>query len=363
MKINSITLENYRNIKELSVNFDDVNIIWGQNAQGKTNLLEAIYLFSGAKSFRGAKDKELVKFNCNYAKLNLDFYANSREQTAEIIIKDRKSVQLNGIKKKSAAQLGDEIKTVIFSPDHLNMIKDGPSERRKFIDGALCQIKSNYRTLLKNYNRTLVQRNTLLKKAEKAEEVEPMLEVWNVNLANLGAKIIFQRIMYLKALKPYLESIFEGISDGKENIELAYIGADTYLSDVNDIEKKLYEKMKSHTKIDVLNHTTTKGPHRDDIEILINGKSVKTYGSQGQQRSSVLALKLAEASLLKEMTGENPIALLDDVMSELDEKRQDYILNHIKDLQVFITCCDKETVLRLKKGKTFHIENGTLSEG
>ncbi len=363
MKINSITLENYRNIKELSVNFDDVNIIWGQNAQGKTNLLEAIYLFSGAKSFRGAKDKELVKFNCNYAKLNLDFYANSREQTAEIIIKDRKSVQLNGIKKKSATQLGDEIKTVIFSPDHLNMIKDGPSERRKFIDGALCQIKSNYRTLLKNYNRTLVQRNTLLKKAEKAEEVEPMLEVWNVNLANLGAKIIFQRIMYLKALKPYLESIFEGISDGKENIELAYIGADTYLSDVNDIEKKLYEKLKSHTKIDVFNHTTTKGPHRDDIEILINGKSVKTYGSQGQQRSSVLALKLAEASLLKEMTGENPIALLDDVMSELDEKRQDYILNHIKDLQVFITCCDKETVLRLKKGKTFHIENGTLSEG
>ncbi len=363
MKINSITLENYRNIKELSVDFDDVNIIWGQNAQGKTNLLEAIYLFSGAKSFRGAKDKELVKFNCDYAKLNLDFFSNNREQTAEIIIKDRKSVQLNGIKKKSASQLGDEIKTIIFSPDHLNMIKEGPSERRKFVDGALCQIKSNYRTLLKSYNRTLVQRNTLLKKAEKAEEVESVLEVWNVNLANLGAKIIFQRIMYLKALKPYLESIFEGISGGRENIEIAYIGADTYSNDVSDIEKKLYEKLKSHTKIDVLNHTTTKGPHRDDIEILINGKSVKTYGSQGQQRSSVLALKLAEASLLKEMTGENPIALLDDVMSELDEKRQDYILNHIKDLQVFITCCDKETVLRLKKGKTFHIENGTLTEG
>lgn len=363
MKINSITLENYRNIKELSVDFDDVNIIWGQNAQGKTNLLEAIYLFSGAKSFRGAKDKELVKFNCDYARLNLDFFSNNREQTAEIIIKDRKTVQLNGIKKKSASELGDEIKTIIFSPDHLNMIKEGPSERRKFVDGALCQIKSNYRILLKNYNRTLVQRNTLLKKAEKAEEVESVLEVWNVNLANLGAKIIFQRIMYLKALKPYLESIFEGISGGRENIELAYIGADTYSNDVNDIEKKLYEKLKSYTKIDVLNHTTTKGPHRDDIEILINGKSVKTYGSQGQQRSSVLALKLAEASLLKEMTGENPIALLDDVMSELDEKRQDYILNHIKDLQVFITCCDKETVLRLKKGKTFHIENGTLTEG
>lgn len=217
--------------------------------------------------------------------------------------------------------------------------------------------------MLKNYNRTLVQRNTLLRNAESVEAITPMLEVWDVNLANLGAKIIYQRIMYLKALKPYLKSIFEGISGGKEDIELVYIGADTYTDDVNDIEQKLYNKLKSHIKTDVINRTTTKGPHRDDIEIMINGKSVKTYGSQGQQRSSVLALKLAEASLLKEMTGENPIALLDDVMSELDEKRQDYILNHIKDLQVFITCCDKETVLRLKKGKTFHIENGTLSEG
>ena len=320
MKINSITLENYRNIKELSVDFDDVNIIWGENAQGKTNLLEAIYLFSGAKSFRGAKDKELVKFDCDYAKMKLDFFANGREQTAEISIKDRKTVTLNGIKKRSSTELGDEIKTIIFSPDHLNMIKEGPNERRKFIDGALCQIKSNYRT-------------------------------------------IYQRIMYLKAIKPYLKDIFEGISGGKEDIELVYIGADTYTDDVNDIEQRLYNKIKSHRKIDVLNHTTTKGPHRDDIEIMINGRSVKSFGSQGQQRSSVLALKLAEASLLREMTGENPIALLDDVMSELDKKRQDYILNHIKDLQIFITCCDKETVLRLKKGKTFHIANGALSEG
>ena len=362
MKINSITLENYRNIKELSVDFDDVNIIWGENAQGKTNLLEAIYLFSGAKSFRGAKDKELVKFDCDYAKMKLDFFANGREQTAEISIKDRKTVTLNGIKKRNSTELGDEIKTIIFSPDHLNMIKEGPNERRKFIDGALCQIKSNYRTLLKNYSRTLVQRNSLLRNAESVDEVAPMLEVWDVNLANLGAKIIYQRIMYLKAIKPYLKSIFEGISGGKENIELVYIGADTYTDDVNDIEQRLYNKIKSHRKIDVLNHTTTKGPHRDDIEIMINGRSVKSFGSQGQQRSSVLALKLAEASLLREMTGENPIALLDDVMSELDEKRQDYILNHIKDLQIFITCCDKETVLRLKKGKTFHIVSGKAEE-
>lgn len=362
MKIKSIQIENYRNISVLSTDFDDVNIIWGENAQGKTNLLEAIYLFSGAKSFRGARDKELISFNKSNARLKIDFEAQGREQFAQIDIGNKRTVWLNGIKKRSAAELGGVIKTIIFSPDHLNMIKEGPAERRKFVDGALCQIKSSYRNLLKDYNRSLEQRNALLKKADEATDIEPMLEVWNINLASTGAKIIFQRMSYLKALKPYLEEIFSGISNGRESIEIAYIGSDTYDFNIDDIEHKLYEKLKSHTRVDVLNHTTTKGPHRDDIEILINGKSVKTYGSQGQQRSSVIALKLAEASLLKEMTGENPIALLDDVMSELDEKRQDYILNHIKDLQVFITCCDKETVLRLKNGKNLHMQNGALPE-
>lgn len=362
MKINKITLENYRNISNLSVSFDDVNIIWGENAQGKTNLIEAIYLFTGAHSFRGIKDKELVQFGYPKSNLKIEFFSNNREQYAEIEIKDRRKTSLNGIDKKSSSLLSDEIKAIVFSPVHLSMIKDGPAERRKFIDSALCQIKSNYRNLLKDYNRALVQRNTLLKKAETQEEIEPMLEVWDINLANLGAKIIFQRIKYLQAIKPYLEDIFSGISSGQEKIELAYIGADTYIDDINDIENKLYAQIKSHRKIDFLNRTTTKGPHRDDIEIMINKKSVRSFGSQGQQRSCVLALKLAEASLLKEMTGIEPIALLDDVMSELDEKRQDYILNHIKDWQVFITCCDKETILRLKKGKTFHIENGGLLE-
>ena len=168
--------------------------------------------------------------------------------------------------------------------------------------------------------------------------------------------------MYLKALKPYLKSIFEGISGGKEDIELVYIGADTYTDDVNDIEQKLYNKLKSHIKTDVINRTTTKGPHRDDIEIMINGKSVKTYGSQGQQRSSVLALKLAEASLLKEMTGENPIALLDDVMSELDAPRRKYILNSIGDSQIFLTCCDEGLFSGLSEGKVFYMRGGEISK-
>lgn len=362
MKIKSITLEDYRNIENLSVEFDDVNIIWGENAQGKTNLIEAIYLFTGAKSFRGAKDSQLIKFDRDFCRLSIEFEGSGREQSAEIQIKNKRTAVLNGIKKKSAAQLGEELKAVVFSPVHLSMVKDGPGERRKFVDSALCQLKSNYRRLLQDYNRALSQRNTLLKDIAKNPELDGMLYIWNNNLARTGAKIIYQRLKYIDAIAPYVKDIFLGISSGSEKIDLKYTGADEFNADVDDIEKKLLKVFEEHKWIDIINKTTTKGPHRDDIEILINSKSARTYGSQGQQRSCVLALKLAEASLLKEMTGIEPIALLDDVMSELDEKRQDYILNHIRNWQVFITCCDKETILRLKNGRTFHIEGGKLAE-
>lgn len=362
MKINRIRLENYRNIDDLTVDFDDVNIIWGENAQGKTNLIEAIYLFTGAKSFRGAKDSQLIKMGKENSKISIDFVSNDREQNAQIEIKTKRSATLNGIKKKSPALLGDELKAVVFSPVHLSMIKDGPSERRHFIDSALCQIKGNYRNLLKDYNRALQQRNSLLKDMKNNPEMESMLYIWNDNLAHTGAKIIYQRLKYLDAITPYAKEIFLGISGGREEIDLKYIGADDYILDIEDIERKLKFALNESKSVDIINRITTKGPHRDDIEILINGTSARIYGSQGQQRSCVLAIKLAEASLLKKMTGAQPIALLDDVMSELDEKRQDYILNHIKDWQVFITCCDKETILRLKNGKTFHIENGNLLE-
>ncbi len=362
MKINSISLKNYRNIENLNLTFDDVNIIWGENAQGKTNLLEAIYLFSGAKSFRGVKDKDLIKFNCDKSDLKIDFTNNDREQTAEIIIDNKRHALLNDIKKKSASCLGEEIKVVIFSPVHLSMIKNGPIERRNFVDGALCQLKYNYRNLIKEYNKALTQRNTLLKDIARNSSLESMLYVWNDQLVKAGAKIIYQRLKYLEALSPFVEEIFDGISGGKEKIELKYLGKADYKADIKDIEHKLSMLYINNQGIDIINRITTIGPHRDDIEILINGKSARTYGSQGQQRSCVLAMKLAEASLLKEMTNNEPIALLDDVMSELDEKRQDYILNHIKNWQVFITCCDANTILRLKKGKTFHIDNGKMVE-
>lgn len=360
MKIKNINIENFRNIKELSLEFEDVNIIWGENAQGKTNLIEAIFLFTGSKSFRGAKDSQLIKMGENQSKLRIDFEGSNRSQNAEIRIGNKREAYLNGVKKKSASMLSDEIKAVIFSPVHLNMIKEGPGERRKFVDAALCQIKSNYRNLLKEYNRCLDQRNILLKDLKHNPELDSLLYIWNKNCAICGAKIIYQRLKYIEALSPFVKDIFSGISGGKEEIELKYRSFDDFSADTAQIEKKLLRALENNKIQDMMNRSTSVGPHRDDIEILINGISARIYGSQGQQRSCVLALKLAEANLLEQITKKEPIALLDDVMSELDEKRQDYILNHIKNRQVFITCCDKETILKLKKGKTFHIEKGNL---
>lgn len=361
MKINSISIENFRNIEKLDLDFDDVNIIYGQNAQGKTNLIEAIYLFTGSKSFRGVKDRELIRFGSDFSKLKIDFESENRNQNAEIRIDRKRTAYLNGIKKKSPSVLGEELKAVIFSPVHLSMVKDGPSERRRFIDNALCQLKYNYRNVLKEYNRALSQRNMLLKDISKNSSLADMLYIWDKNLAATGAKIIYQRNKYVEALLPFAKEVFDGLSGGREEIDLVLKGPFDYRElSLKEIENKLLITFEKSRGSDFMNRITTAGPHRDDMEILINSKSARTYGSQGQQRSCVLALKLAEASLLKEMTQNEPLALLDDVMSELDITRQDYILNHIKNWQVFITCCDADTVLRLKKGKTFHIENGGI---
>ena len=208
MKINKIYVDGFRNISALEAEFEDTNIIWGENAQGKTNLIEAIYLFTGAKSFRGAKESQLIGFERESAKLKIEFESNNRSQSAEINLGKNKTVYLNGIKKKNTSALGEEIKTVVFSPIHLSMIKEGPRERRHFVDGALCQIKSNYRKLLKEYQRALIQRNTLLKDMYKNPELDSLLYIWNQNLAKCGAKIIFQRIKYIEKLLPYVKDIF-----------------------------------------------------------------------------------------------------------------------------------------------------------
>lgn len=365
MKINSVSLKDFRNISEMKlIANDEVNVIFGQNAQGKTNILEALWLFTGCKSFRGSKDSEFIKFNSNFSKISLEYTDKIREKKAEILFSDKKKAFLNGVEKKSTAEFIGEFYAVIFSPTHLSLIKDGPDVRRKFLDTAICQLKPKYAKTLSSYKKTVLQRNSLLKDIQFHSELYDVLDVLDEQLSKYSSLIIKDRIKYLDLLSQKSEEIYSGISENKEKLSLKYLcGSDFFnKTDVNDIYDFMTEKIKESRKEDIINKTTSVGPHRDDLEIKIDNISARSFGSQGQQRSCALALKLGESEIIKDITGENPVALLDDVMSELDEKRQDYVLNHIKERQVFLTCCDPSQVLRLCKGKSFLIDGGLIKE-
>ncbi len=362
MTVNSVKIKNFRNIADLSFTADNgVNVIYGENAQGKTNILESIWLFTGCKSFRGAKDNELIKFGEDFAKINLEFSDNIREKKSEIIIADKKkNAALNGVSLRSTAELIGSFYAVIFSPVHLSLIKDGPAARRKFLDTALCQLKPSYAEHLAGYKRALIQRNALLKDLHLNTELYDMLDTWDDQLARYSACVIKERLQYIDLLSEYSKNIYSGISENKENFSVFYSKNINKDFSVKDIYLSEIENLKKSRKEDIFSKTTTVGPHRDDLEILINNVSARSFGSQGQQRSCALALKLGESEIIKKITGETPVALLDDVMSELDEKRQDYVLNHINDRQVFLTCCDPSQVLRLCGGKSFLIKGGEI---
>ena len=364
MKINSVKLNNFRNISSMELHATDgVNVIYGENAQGKTNILEAIWLFTGCKSFRGSKDTEFIKFNEDIAKINLDFSDNVRNKKSEIIIGNKKkNVYLNGVSLRSSSELIGSFYAVIFSPSHLSLIKDGPSGRRRFLDTALCQLKPSYAEHLAGYRRALLQRNALLKDLHLSPQLYDILDSLDDQLSRYSSAVISERLKYIEILSQYSKQIYAGISENKEYFNVTYSRND--ITDINISVSDLYnlelERIKNARKEDVLYKTTTIGPHRDDIDILINNVSARSFGSQGQQRSCALALKLGESEIIKKITGETPVALLDDVMSELDEKRQDYVLNHINDRQVFLTCCDPSQVLRLCGGKSFLINGGEI---
>lgn len=363
MQVNAIKLNNFRNISSIELEAcDGVNVIYGENAQGKTNILEAMWLFTGCKSFRGAKDAELIKFNEEFAKISLDFSDNVREKNSQIIIGNKKkNVLHNGVTLNSSAELIGSFYSVIFSPSHLSLIKDGPSQRRKFIDTALCQLKPAYAQKLALYKKALLQRNALLKDIGLNSELYDMLDMWDNQLAKYSATVIFERLKYINILSEYSRQIYSGISENKEEFSVTYSRETDSNITIEDLYSIELQNIKNARKEDVIYKTTSVGPHRDDLNILINGFSARSFGSQGQQRSCALALKLGESEIIKKVTGETPVALLDDVMSELDEKRQDFILNHITDRQVFLTCCDPSQVLRLCGGKSFLIKGGAIT--
>lgn len=355
MTVRSIEYAGFRNLKELAVfPSEGVNVIYGENAQGKTNILEGIWLFSGLKSFRGAKDSELIGFGSTCARLKMKFEAGGREQKAEMTVAQKRKAKLNGVELPSCAGLMGKFSAVVFSPSFMSIVKNGPEERRRFIDSAICQLKPGYAPVLAEYARLIKQRNSLLRDVQFESSLLDMLDCLDERISVTGETVVREREEYLRMLSAPAGEIYGGLSGGREEMTVSYIKKD------GGTDRSIAEILKENRKADIINKTTSAGPHRDDIDIKINGISARSFGSQGQQRSCAIALKLGEAAVMRELTGEQPAALLDDVMSELDLGRQDYILNHIKDWQVFITCCEPTTVLRLCAGKTFNISGGKL---
>lgn len=363
MTITRLEVDGYRNLQTGSFTPDPgVNIIYGDNGQGKTNLLEALWLFTGGRSFRGVRDSEAVAFDRDQAKICLAFEAQSREQQATLTIGRQRRATLNGVDLPRASQLTGKLCAVVFSPAHLSLVRDGPEERRRFIDAAYCQLRPGYVGGLHRYRHTLLQRNTLLKQIRKDQQPEEALSVWDQRLAESGAQIYAARTAYVRRIQPQAQAVYDGIAKGREKLTLHYASSLTAQTLPAERYGALLLTALEHNRLrDVAAGTTTVGPHRDDLILQIDGRPARQYASQGQQRSAVLALKMAEATLLREVNGEQPLALLDDVMSELDPRRQDYILNHIHGWQVFMTCCDPSSVWRLQAGRIFHMQAGAWS--
>lgn len=335
MYITKIKLLNFRNYKEQEINLNsNINIFYGDNAQGKTNIIESIFLCSIGKSYRTNKDKEMIKFNENISSVYIEYEKKDRKGNIKIELYDKKNIYVNGIKIKKLSELLGNLNIVIFNPDDIQILKEGPQKRRKFLDIMIGQLRPNYIYLLNLYNKTLDQRNNYLKQIKNDNKPENMLEIWDEKLAEYGEKIYLYRNEFIEKIKSKINDIHKNITDDKELLEIKY--------ESNCFNKDEYIKiLKERRKLDIIKGFTTKGIHRDDFMIYINNQLINIYGSQGQNRSAILSLKIAEMKVIYDEIGEYPILLLDDFMSELDGKRRKNFLENIDNKQVIITCTDK----------------------
>lgn len=362
MNIQKAVIKNFRNIEHIELEpCNGINVIYGENGHGKTNIIEGFWLFTGCNSFRTRKNNELIKRDCKFSELETEFFSNGREQQARLVIDEKKEAYLNGIKQVSPRKLLGEFPAVVFSPSVLSVIKDGPSEKRKFIDIAISLIKPNYAPLLSKYNKTVIQRNSLLKQIGAEKKGEDLLFVFDEELARIGGKIINYRLEYLKQLEEISPEIYFQISNGREKMKINYINS-IRESGSSSVEwsELLYKNLAQNHERDIQRLQTSFGPHKDDLEIFLGDLNVRSYGSQGQQRSCALSLKICEAMIMREKIGEQPLALMDDVMSELDEKRQKFLMKFFEGWQVFVTCCDPSHKEKIKSEKVFEIADGRL---
>lgn len=355
MFIRSLTLQNYRNYENTKINFNDhINIIYGKNAQGKTNILEALYLCATSKSHRTSNVKELIKFNQDEGHVNVELVKDGHLEIIDVHLKknNKKSIAVNKLPVRKFNELFGTMRIILFSPEDLGLIKNGPKDRRKFVDLELCQINPMYYHHLKNYYLVLKQRNNLLKMVKKNISLKDQLEGWDVQLIDHGKNIIKYRQNFIDDLNPFFTNKHNQIAGDVESCIMIY--------EKNVELDEFQNKLMRQVSYDISIGATSVGPHKDDIKFEINGVDIRKYGSQGQQRTAALALKLSEIEFIKENYDQTPILLLDDVLSELDEHRQSHLINYITDIQTIITCTGIEDFVNsnIRIENTIHIKNG-----
>ena len=363
MDLKELALRDFRNYREETFQFDPgVNLIVGDNAQGKTNLLEAVIYAGSGKSFRAQKTGELVRFGADFADLETKVFSQEREQTLRwVLFPDGRKRQIyrNGVKKKTTGDISGVLQTVLFCPEDLMVLKTGASARRRLGDNALCQLRPNYEAALTEYNRILEQKNRILKDRYENPALLDILPEYNTRLCQVGALLISYRARFYDALGKAAAKYHDLCSGGREEFVLTYKTVSNIVetfAPVAELTEKLQEHLESHYRAELESAQCLTGPHKDDFDVTLSGISLKSYGSQGQVRTSAISLKLAQRELMQAQSGEMPVLLLDDVLSELDPGRQDFVLNQINSGQVFISCCEPGRFTKL--GKTIPIQAG-----
>ena len=363
MRLDSIELRDFRNYRELTLDFaPGVNLIVGDNAQGKTNLVEAIGFLGSGRSFRAQRTAELVRIGAECCRLSGEVFSQERQQQLQwVLFSGQRPRQLfrNGVKKKTAGDIGGVLQTVLFCPEDLTVLKTGASARRRLGDGALCQLRPNYEAALTEYNRILEQKSHILRDRHENPALLQILPEYNTRLCQVGALLISYRARFYEGLGKAAAAYHGHFSGGKEEFLLEYKTVSTVkdpFAPIPALTDDLRAHLESHYRAELESGLCLTGPHKDDFEVTLSGLPVKTYGSQGQTRTAAISLKLAQRELMGSQSGEVPVLLLDDVLSELDPARQDFVLNQIREGQVFITCCEPGRFTKL--GKTIQIENG-----
>lgn len=359
MILKSIELKNFRNYEDLDLKFDSgTNILFGDNAQGKTNILEAAYVSGTTKSHKGSRDKDMIRFGEDESHIRTIVEKQGKEYQLDIHLKKNRSkgIAINKVPIKKASELFGILNMVFFSPEDLNIIKNGPSERRRFLDAEICQLDKIYLSDLTRYNKILMQRNRLLKDMQHQPQLMETLPVWDMQLVEYGKRLIRRRRQFVEELSEIVTGIHRNISGKREELVLRYepnVDAEFLEDELNRVREK--DRKYAQTSV---------GPHRDDISFFIRGVDIRKFGSQGQQRTSALSLKLSEIELVRQTIHDTPVLLLDDVLSELDSNRQNYLLNSIHDIQTMITCTGLDEFVRnrFQIDKVFHVIDGHVSE-